>query len=371
MLTIAITAHAQPDVLWSQTYGGESLDVCTSVIQTADGGFALAGCTSSFGEGETDFWLVVTDDEGERLWSQTYGGDSSDVCMSVIQTADSGFALAGYTGSYDEADSDFWLVVTDDEGEELWSRTYHNEEVDICYSAIQTANGGFALAGFTGLIDSGIQDFWLVRTDEEGNELWSQTYGGVGFDMCQSVIQTTDGGYALAGFTDSFGENNPDFWLIRTDEDGERLWSQTYGGEAMDFCYSVIRTTNGGFALAGYTDSLGERGADFLLVKTGPDPVSIPTESFIPHPTSFILHAAYPNPFNATTTIEYALPFASQVSLNLYNLSGQRIETLVNGRLQAGVHRTMLNAANLSSGLYFVRLEASEQVLTRKVMLIK
>ena len=457
MLSIASTAHAQPDSLWSRIFGAGGSDMCTSLIQMADGGFAMAGYTYSFGAGDCDFWLVRTDAEGDSLWSHTFGGRRSDYCRSLIQTSDGGFALAGSTNSFGAGYRDFWLVKTNTDGDSIWSRTYGGGGDDLCFSLIQTEDGGFALAGSNYLLvrtnaegnllwqstyseggsntcrsvietaDGGfalagdtytrppgnVFDFRLVRTNNRGDLLWSSTIGGWNVDNCHSLIQTADGGFTLAGYTDSFLEdrNDPaDFWLVRTNARGDSLWSRTFSGMSNSNpgqgC-SLIQVVNGGFAVAGSNfwlfrtnaegDSLWSRtyadrrhggicesmiqtvdggfalagGTPFRLVKTGPDPVSAPSESFISHPSSFILYPAYPNPFNSTTTIEYALSFPAEVSLNIYNLSGRRVETLFNGRQQAGVHSVTFNAGNLPSGLYFVRLEDSGQAFTKKVMLIR
>jgi hypothetical protein len=149
---------AQPDSLWSRTYGGDHHDGCNSLVQTANGGFALAGSTSSFGTGG-DFWLVRTDANGDSLWSRTYGGQDYDYCNSLLQTADGGFALAGVTESFGAGDHDFWMVRTDENGDSLWSRTYEGQDWDECQSLIQTADGGFALAGETWSFGAGGRDF--------------------------------------------------------------------------------------------------------------------------------------------------------------------------------------------------------------------
>ena len=263
-----VSTNEEGEELWSQTYGGNLEESCIAFVQTTDGGFALAGWTQSFGEGEEDFWLVKTDENGDSLWSQTYGGEDEDVCTSIIQTADGGFALTGNTRSFGAGGNDFWLVKTDEDGEEFWSQTYGGEETDGCYSIIQTADGGFVLAGWTSSFGAGSYDFWLLKTDEDGDSLWSQTYGGEDVDICRSAVQTRDGGFALVGYTHSFGAGINDWWLVRTDEDGEELWSQTYGGEEMEYCYSIIQTADGGFALAGGTRSFGAGVNDFWLVRT-------------------------------------------------------------------------------------------------------
>ena len=260
--------HEPPELLWSQTYGGEGTDECQVVIQTADGGFALAGDSESFGAGREDFWLVKADENGDSLWSRTYGGEDWDGCNSVIQTADSGFALAGYTESFGEGGVDFWLIRTDENGDSLWSRTYGGEGTDECQVVIQTADGGFALAGNTESFGAGSREFWLVKTDENGDSLWSRTYGGESYERCESIIQTVDGGFALAGSTHSFGAGGIDFWLIKTDENGDSLWSRTYGNELYNNCYTMIQTADGGFALVGLIGTVEAQTWDFWIVRT-------------------------------------------------------------------------------------------------------
>ncbi len=320
LFTLSSTALAQPEIDWSQTYGGESSEYCYSVIQTDGGGYALAGWTTSFGEGEEDFWLVVTNEDGEEIWSQTYGGEEEDICYSMVQTSDGGYALAGITQSFGEGRSDLWLVKVDEDGEVQWTLSYGGEDndecrsviqtedggfalggwsqsfgdatntwlvrtdeegeldwsntypsghpVNACYSVVQANDGGFALAGFTTWDPPDGVDFWLVRTDDEGAEDWIQTYGGRLGDCCMTVTQTDDEGFVLAGYTESFGEGDQDFWLVKTDENGEESWSESYGGEEDETCWTVIQTEEGGYILAGETESFGEGNRDFWMVKT-------------------------------------------------------------------------------------------------------
>ena len=206
---------SSPPTEWNKTYGGANGDLAYSVIQTNDGGYALAGYTASFGAVLIDFWLVKTDSAGNLVWSQTYGGANFDEAYSMIQTSDGGYALAGYTESFGAGAADFWLVKTDSAGNLVWSRTYGGANGDVAYSVIQTSDGGYALACMTASFGAGWSDFWLVKTDSTGNMIWSQTYGGANDDVAYSVIQTNDGGYALAGFTKSFGAGGQDFWLVK------------------------------------------------------------------------------------------------------------------------------------------------------------
>jgi hypothetical protein len=263
-----VKTDASGNLEWSENYGGENLDMAYSVIQTSDGGYAIAGLTESYGAGEYDCWLVKTDASGNLEWSGTYGGTSWDGAHSVIQTSDGGYILAGYTYSLGAGSADFWLVKVDSSGNEEWSKTYGSENLDKAHSAVQTSDGGYALAGFTYSFDAGGYDFWLVKTDSLGNEEWNKTFGGENREEASSVIQTSDGGYALAGYTTSYGVGGRDFWLVKTDSSGNLEWSENYGGENWEWAYSVIQTSDGGYALTGYTQSYGAGGLDFWIVMT-------------------------------------------------------------------------------------------------------
>jgi hypothetical protein len=256
-----------PPTEWNKTYGGANIDAAWSMIQTSDGGYALAGYTESFGAGGQDFWLVKTDSVGNMVWSQTYGGANNDEAFSVIQTSDGGYALAGYTQSFGAGGQDFWLVKTDSFGNMVWNQTYGGANNDEAWSVIQTSDGGYALAGVITLPDWSY-DFLLIKIDSVGNIIWGKIYGGAYGDWALSMIQTSDGGYALAGYTQSFGAGGQDFWLVKTDSVGNMVWSQTYGGASDDWAWSVIQTSDGGYALAGMTKSFGAGLNDFWLVKT-------------------------------------------------------------------------------------------------------
>jgi regulation of enolase protein 1 (concanavalin A-like superfamily) len=241
---------------WNQTYGGTEEDSASALVQTVDGGFALAGDTKSFSGGEGDMWLVKTDANGVSTWNQTYGGTGvRDVVSALVQTVDGGFALAGYTNSYGAGGCDMWLVKTDANGVSTWNQTYGGGEHDVAKALVQTVDGGFALAGYTDSFGAGEGDMRLVKTDANGVMTWNQTYGGKKQDSASALVQTVDGGFALAGGTKSFGGGEGDMWLVKTDANGVMTWNQTYGGTGRDYisASALVQTTDGGFAFAGRT----------------------------------------------------------------------------------------------------------------------
>jgi len=253
---------------WNKTFGGASSDWAYSMVGTTDGGFAIAGFTILAG-GDTDFWLVKTDRDGKKLWSQTYGGETgTEQARSLIQTNDGGYVIAGDATSYGTPGGypNFWLVKTDKDGNMLWNQAYGGTFTEQAYSVIQTSEGGYAIAGYTGFNGG---DFLLVKTNSEGIQQWNRTYGGSGWEEGHSVIQTSEGGFAIAGST-SVGTGNNDFLLVKTDSAGNMQWSRTYGGALYDNAYCLIQTF-GGYAMGGSTNSYGAGGSnDFWLVKTDP-----------------------------------------------------------------------------------------------------
>ena len=153
-------------------------------------------------------------------WQRAFGGNDDDGAIALVQTSDYGYALVGYTCSYGAGEDDFWLVKVDSSGNIQWNRTYGGTETDIASNLIETADGGYAIVGYTGSFGAGGDDFWLVKTDNFGNMQWNQTYGGAGSDIASYLIETSDGGYAIAGYTYADDAEKSDLLLIKTDERG-------------------------------------------------------------------------------------------------------------------------------------------------------
>ncbi len=254
---ILVKTDASGVMQWNKTFGGD----IRALVATSDGGYALAGTASS------DFWLVKTDTLGNTQWTANYGGPGEDAACALIATVDGGYALAGITGY----SNDFWysysiflggdacLVKTDASGKMQWNRTYGGPADDWFSSLVETPDGGYALAGtfnFTEAFGPGSGDFWLVKTDALGNTEWSGTYGGAGEDLGYTLAKTSDGGYALTGtlnFTGP-GSGTADACLVKTDSNGVMQWNQTYGSgyyEGDDLARALIATPDGGYAIAG------------------------------------------------------------------------------------------------------------------------
>jgi len=263
-----IKTDASGNKLWDKTFGGSDYGQSHSVQQTTDGGYIVAGSIVSYGGGYCDVWLIKTGAFGNKLWDKTFGGsDYGDCGYSVQQTTDDGYIVAGETCSYGDGSPDVWLIKTDAFGNKLWDRTFDRTGHDQSYSVQQTTDGGYIVAGSTLPYGPGGYEVWLIKTDASGNKLWDRTFdrsdGGRGY----SVQQTTDGGYIVAGETLSYGAGGYDVWLIKTDASGNKLWDKTFGGSYWDYGSSVQQTSDGGYIITGYTDSYGAGDGDVWLIK--------------------------------------------------------------------------------------------------------
>jgi hypothetical protein len=251
------------DSLWYKTYGGSNGDGGSEVHQTNDGGYIVLGYTASFGAGSNDVYLIKTDSFGDTLWSKTYGLSSSDIGYSVRQMIDSGYFIVGTIGS-----SYIYVIKTNSIGDTIFTKTFHKNTNDDGMSGQQTTDGGFIIVGTTADGIGNYEDVYLIKLQPNGDTSWTKTYGGVGHDYGNSIQQTADGGYIIAGGTSSFGAGSTDVYLIKTDSLGDTLFTKTYGGTDDEAASSVAQTTDGGYIITGCTNSFGAGLYDVYLIKT-------------------------------------------------------------------------------------------------------
>ena len=255
---------------WSKTFGGSNSDRGYAVQQTSDDGYIIAGETDSFGAGRKDVYLIKTDKNGNREWSKTFGGLDNDYGHSVQQTSDEGYIIAGETASFGAGSCDVYLIKTDKNGNEEWSKIFGGSDYERGSSVQQTSDDGYIIAGYTYSFGAGNSDVYLIKTDKRGNFEWSKTFGGSDFDKGFAVQQTSDDGYIIAGSTWSFGAGKWDVYLIKTDKNGDEEWSKTFGGSNHDAGSSVKQTSDGGYIITGYTESHGAGKSDVWLIKIKP-----------------------------------------------------------------------------------------------------
>ncbi len=266
---------------WQKCLGGSGRDNATSVQQTTDGGFIIAGCSDFNGgdvtgnHGQYDFWIVKLNSSGGLIWQKSLGGSLKDVPQSIKQTSDGGYVVAGYSDSNDGdvsghhgsfEYSDFWIVKLNSSGDIVWQKSLGGSNEEEANSIQQTADGGYIVAGLAGSFDGDVSnnlgfDYWVVKLSSLGEIVWDRCYGGVpstgyGSEEAFSIQQTTDGGYIIAGGSLSTnGYGYVDCWIVKVNSIGDIQWQKFYGGDSYDIATSIRQTTDGGYVFIGVTES--------------------------------------------------------------------------------------------------------------------
>ncbi|MEO0068342.1 MAG: T9SS type A sorting domain-containing protein [candidate division WOR-3 bacterium] len=365
-----VKTDANGDTIWARTYGGTDYEFGYSVQQTADGGYIIAGYTNSFGAGSYDVYLIKTDTNGDTIWARTYGGTDYEFGYSVQQTADGGYIIAGNSGPLHIYD--VYLVKTDANGDTIWARTYGGTEDDEAFSVQQTFDGGYIIAGWTYSFSTGDSaDVYLIKTDSFGDTIWTRTYGGEETDVGYSVQQTADGGYIIAGYTNSFGAGMRDVYLIKTDSLGDTLWTRTYGGATGDEGWSVQQTADGGYIIAGWKGN-AQNSPDVYLIKTDSlGLVYTGVEEQRTKPLPNLLLDVSPNPFTKTATIRYQLPSATPVRILAFDITGRTVATLLDQNQPAGTHQLIWQPKGLAQGIYFIKLQLPGSSFTQRCLYLQ
>ena len=268
-----------PSIQWQHAFGGTSFDQVQSVIQTFDGGFAAVGiATSSNGDvtsnhGAGDVWVIKLDSMGTLQWQKAFGGSGDDGGFSIVQTSDSGFAIAASSTSSDgdvsfnHGATDWWILKLDFTGTLQWQKSFGGSIDDIPYSICPTSDHGFVISGYSVSTDGdvtgnhGFEDCWIIKLDSSGTLQWENTFGGSLDERAYAVEQTSDGGYIAGGYTKSNDGNvtgnhgDYDFWVIKLNSAGILEWQKSLGGSSIDQGHSIHQTLDGGFVIAGFTAS--------------------------------------------------------------------------------------------------------------------
>lgn len=269
---------------WAKCYGGLKSDKAFAMEKTSDGGCVVVGESYSIdgdvsqNNGAYDIWIIKLDSVGELEWEKSYGGRLYETPECVIQTADGGYAIAGYTNS-DDLNSfidwtDYWVIKLDSNGDLEWQKCYGGTKIDIARSIIQTSDGGYMVAGQTSSSDvnvsfnNGYVDCWLIKLDENGGIIWEKSYGGMDLDICSSLIATKDGGFAMAGYSTELSGSirNLDYWIMKVDEAGVLLWEKYLGSDKSDRPSKILETRDEELVVIGYSYLVyGDK--DLYLVK--------------------------------------------------------------------------------------------------------
>jgi len=369
------------DTLWTKTYGGGGNDYCTSIQQTPDSGYIMAGtmnseyCYPNYEVNEEDepdssrAWLLKTDSNGDTLWTKTYIERSYGNC--VVQTSDEGYIIVGWVFPDEQnLQSDVLLIKTDSSGDTLWTKKIGGENYDVGLCIRQTQDG-YVIVGQT-KPEGARYDALLIKTDFSGNVRWIKTFGGEKSDAGFSVEVTIDGGFFITGTTNgNWWIHQGDMWAFKTDSGGTLLWERIYDFLLCDYAFSGIQTSDGEYVVTGMTS--GGFGGDLWLAKIGQEPTGIQEPADIPDNsqglTGYVLNQNYPNPFNPSTKISYSIPNSDFVLLTIYNVRGRKVRTLVSEFKEAGTYSVNFDATRYSSGVYFYRLQVGNDFVETKKML--
>jgi hypothetical protein len=308
--------HAQNILVkqWDYRFGGTYRDVGVYIQQTKDGGYIIGGYSKSDSSGDKtqgnwditlntyDYWIVKIDSLGSKQWDKNFGGTGAEDLRMIEQTSDGGYILGGSSSSGINGDksqatwglsTDYWIVKIDSLGNKQWDKDFGGTGTDYLFSLQQTYDGGYILGGYSNSIISGDKtqglwgnafDFWIVKTDSLGNKLWDKDFGTTNSDGLRVIRQTTDGGYIIGGSTDGnisgdktqVSNGGSDYWIIKTDGLGNKLWDKDYGGLYNESLCSMEQTSDGGYIIGGISMSgiSGDKtqetwgGKDYWIVKT-------------------------------------------------------------------------------------------------------
>ena len=257
------------NIEWYRKYGSPQDEIGHSVDIMVDGSIIIAGEKIEENSIYSLGYLLRVNTSGDTFWSYAFGGSQNDRFYSVAAVNDGGCVMAGMTSSQGDPNGDVWLVRANSDGDIEWEKTFGGTNTESSRSVAKTNDGGYIIVGQTDSYGNGYNDAYLIKTDSEGNEQWYQTFGGNGTDHGRSVVQTSDQGYIISGYTDSFGGfGGFNFWLIKTDSDGHLDWHRSYGYAGDDKGFCGLQALDGGYIIAGYSNSTTNNSRDILIVKT-------------------------------------------------------------------------------------------------------
>lgn len=351
-----IKTNSIGDTLWTKTYGDWLLDSPRKMVSTKDSGYAIIGRTESYGIGSSSVYFVKIDSVGNQQFYQAYGGSGLNWGMSIQQTVDGGYIIAGKTTSFNAQGQDFYLIKTDINGDTTWTKYWGGSGDDWLNDIQQTVDGGYLLSGTYNYIGT-TGDAYIAKTDVNGTIQWSKTYGATGDDFINHEIISSTGGYVFVGATTSYGSGNYDLYLLKTDANGDTLWTKKYGGTGVDAGHSLKQTPDGGYVIVGQTNSKGNGSNDVYLIKTNSSGKVTGLNEFVFNTQNPPL--VYPNPFKEKTKIiidskNTAVPY----TLTLYDVLGE-----VLGIKSSQTNEIIIERDNLPNGVYFYKITDEQNII--------
>ncbi|WP_228458786.1 T9SS type A sorting domain-containing protein [Chryseobacterium bernardetii] len=387
------------NIQWQKSIRGSNNEFASDVQQTSDGGYIIAGTTYSVdgdisgNHGFDDFWIVKLDPAGNIQWQKCLGGSSTEEANSIQQTSDGGYIIAGSTGNIADGDItetygffDWWIVKLDAHGNIQWQKTFGGPYPDVAKSIQQTQDGGYIAAGIYGktFMDS---DIWIIKLSSTGDTQWQKFFGGSKLEIANSIQQTSDNGYFIAGSSNSKdqqiigNQSDLNYLIIKTDDLGNLQWQKSLGGTGNDLVFSAIQTPDNGYLITGNSDSndgdvSGNHGTqsgdnenpnylyhDAWIVKLSPDPFKKPEEPPVTKPK--LSPILYPNPAMDFIYVD-RLPIDFPTEIIITDMAGRKIFTQ-----KYQEEKIKINTSAFPDEAYHIQVKIKEEMIFSEKIIIR
>ncbi|WBV61943.1 T9SS type A sorting domain-containing protein [Chryseobacterium camelliae] len=429
-----VKTNASGDILWQKSLGGTSYDQGSSIRQTSDGGYILAGTSNSNNgdvtgnNGNKDYWVVKLNATGNIQWQKNYGGNNDDIATSIRPTSEGGYIVTGYKSMAPPTmvggDRKYWVVKLDSSGNIQWQNTYGGENWEEAYSIEQTTDGGYIVAGYSSSLytyvigNHGAEDYWIIKINAAGALEWQKSLGGTSSEKARAIKQAQDGGYFVVGHsfsnngdvTGNNGDkdywvvklsatgniiwqkslgtslweeavgvdstldggcvvtgyahtpkdgspNNIDYWVLKLNSSGNIEWQNYYGGLLTDQASSIQKTSDGGYILGGFSYSGPTGSTDYWIIKLAGNQLSTHENN------SKNNISIYPNPAKDFVTISH-LP--NETTISILDLSGRKI---FNKKYAEA--KVSMNISQLTNGTYIIQVDDQEKTILSEKLIIK
>jgi hypothetical protein len=347
-------------LIWSKTYGGYGNDLGRDIIATTDGNYMIVGSSNSPGLGASDANLIKIDPAGAVIWNKLYGGNGHDYGNCTKQCPDGGYILLGQSFSYGAGNGDAYLVKTDANGDTVWTKTFGGSQSDEGVYITANSDDSFTFVIRDSSFAGRDIDIGIVKTDKDGNEIWSKRYGGGLKDTPKMIQPTSDGGYIVAAISRSFGKINPDMWIMKFNSTGDTTWTRFYGGPSNEHCYVVRELPDGTYIATGKTASSGPDVEVMFLKLNSIGTLTIGVDEFATVGNNIQL---YPNPAKESFNIDlkgYKTGYVKVRDILGKEIYIRKIDKQENIRILL---------TDPSPGIYFVTIGDSQKSITKKLLI--
>ncbi|MBC8146459.1 MAG: T9SS type A sorting domain-containing protein [Bacteroidetes bacterium] len=363
------------NVEWLKNFGGTNWDFGYSVVQSPDSGFIVAGETYSYGNGANDVFILKTDLNGNKLWHKAYGGQNEDVAMCIVNS-DTNYLLTGYTNSFGNGQYDCYVLCFDASGDTLWTRTFGDSLDDKAFSIMHTNDKNIIIAGSTENYGAVKIDGLIIKIDSMGNQIWTNKHGGQEDDQFFHCLMEPNNDMLFTGYTESFGYDKKDVYLVLSDNYGNFKETNTFGRAKNDNANSIINTSDNAYALIGSTTSLGIGESNIYFIKT--DSLLQIDNNTYSHELNileiededFFQICLFPNPSDGKFSIISKKLNIKNAVLEVYDVNGRKVYDKSEIYLNPN---SLLNfeISHLNNGFYFIKILNNDYSIIRKLIIKK